>query len=324
MSSLFDPAFLNSIGILDWSYTEEAQALSFDRLVEWTERGNSTPLGYLEDQRRDLRQSLKLIYPEFESAVVFLFTYQEAKKWMLENERHEVAAYALGFGGEDYHHSIKHRLEQIFQQLSGQYPGLERYLVLDTQPVLERDLAYRAGLGWFGKNSMLISRQHGSHFLIGSLLLNQKLDLPIRSMESDHCGHCRACADACPTSAIDVDSRTLKASACISTFTIELFKDAEPPAGMENSRGEIFGCDICQDVCPWSKKALQGISGRLELLPAYAFLKDWFYHIPKEALLEKLAAFSVRGLRKHLQGTPFERPGKAGWLKNFKAYFQPK
>jgi epoxyqueuosine reductase len=324
MNSLFDPVFLDSLGVVDWGYTEEAEATSFDKLIDWTSKGSSAPLSYLEDHRRDLRQDLRLVYPEFQSAVVFLFSYRPAKKWMLENERHEVAGYSMGFGGADYHLVLKDRLDKIFEQLAKDNEKLKSFLVLDTQPVLERDLAYRAGLGWFGKNSMLISRKEGSYFLIGSLLLNQKLPLDQRSIESDHCGTCCACIDACPTLAIDPVSRTIKASDCISTFTIEIFKDSPPPKGMDTSRGEIFGCDICQDVCPWNKKTLQTTTAQLQLLEQFKFLGEWFYQFPKHLLLETISSFSGRGIRRKLEGTPFGRPGKEGWLKNLKAYFQEK
>ncbi len=260
---------------------------------------------------------MKKLYPDFQSALVFLFSYRPAKKWLLENNRHEIASYALGFGGEDYHHSLKRSLTSILSSLQNDHPGLEGYFTLDVQPVLERDLAFRAGLGWFGKNSMLINRGEGSYFIIGSLLLNQKLPISQKTVDTDHCGQCRACVDACPTLAIDEHTRTLKADRCISTFTIELMKEAPAPPGMENSRGEVFGCDICQDVCPWNTKPLARTSPEFstEKFPVIAQL---FHKNPNE-LLNFFENESGRGIQKILEGTALARPGKKGWLKNLRA-----
>lgn len=313
---MISPELLKELGVDDWGYTEESRPQSFERFRKWVEEGNHGTLNYLSDHRKDLREDLKRLYPSFQSALVFLFSYRPAKKWLLENNRHEIASYALGFGGEDYHHSLKRSLQTILEELKTHNPGLEGFFTLDAQPVLERDLAFRAGLGWFGKNSMLINRTEGSYFIIGSLLLNQKLSVSQKVMETDHCGQCRTCVEACPTLAIDGDTRTLKADKCISTFTIELMKEAPAPAGMENSRGEVFGCDICQDVCPWNTKPLvrTGASLSFEKFPKVATL---FSSSPSE-LLQFFEAESGRGVQRHLEGTALARPGKKGWLKNLR------
>lgn len=308
---------MQELGILDWGYTEESTPLSLSHYEQWVNQEKHGPLGYLADHRRNLRRDIKNVYPEFQSAIVFLFSYQAAKKWMLEHERHEVAAYSMGFDGEDYHFALKERLEQIFSALKHDYPELGRFIALDAQPVLERDLALRAGLGWFGKNSMLINQKEGSYFIIGSLLLNQKLPLSSTAVDVDHCGQCNACVEACPTKAIEVDTRTIVADKCISTFTIEMFKEVDAPQGFDKARGEIFGCDICQDVCPWNKKPLGRIAGALKLKEKFSFLREWFYEIPKTSLIQLIQDESNRGLRKKLHGTPFDRPGRTGWLKNF-------
>jgi epoxyqueuosine reductase len=247
---------------------------------------------------------------------VFLFSYQEAKKYLLDNDEYRVAAYALGFQGEDYHFALQRRLDEIFSQLKRITPSLEYKLSLDIQPVLERDLAYRAGLGWFGKNSMLINQKEGSYFLIGSLLLNQKLPLELPVLDIDHCGQCNACVEACPTQAIDPKTRTLIAKNCISTFTIETFKESSPPEGFEKSRGEVFGCDICQDVCPWNKKPMLRIVGQLELATAFAFIKKVFLDSSLDQLKDFLQRQTNRGFQRLTRGTALDRPGRKGWLKN--------
>lgn len=310
---------LKDLGIVDWGYSEESVPTTFNHYEKWTEANLHGPLGYLNDHRKDLRRDIKNLYPEFKSALVFLFSYQETKKWMLENNHHQVAAYSLGFEGEDYHHALKRKLEVIFQELKKQHPTLERFIALDTQPVLERDLAHRAGLGWYGKNSMLISRKEGSYFIIGSLLLNSTLDLETGEVDTDHCGTCTACIDACPTEAINPETRTLISEKCISTFTIEMMKEVSPPEGFDKSRGEIFGCDICQDVCPWNKKPLERVIGQLKIMERLTFLKSWFFEQSKNKTMMLIEKESNRSFKKMFQGTAFDRPGKTGWLKNLRS-----
>lgn len=319
VSLLFNSDFLKKRQFLDWGYTEDPVPLSFHRYQSWIEKKNHLPLNYLGDYRKDKRENLKNVFPEFQSALVFLFPYHEVKKWMLEEEKFDVAAYSLGFEGEDYHYTLKKRLELIAIDM-----GIKNYFIsLDAQPVLERDLAYRAGLGWFGKNSMLIHKKFGSYFLLGSLLLDQKVTFPDgvlikNKYEPDHCGNCRACIIACPTDAINEKTRTLNSSLCLATFSIEVFKDQPPPVGSEHSRGEVFGCDICQDVCPWNKKSLNLFKAKFKIKESYGFLKQWFYEWPRSELLQVIEEFSNRGLRKKLWGTAFARPTRAGWIKNLK------
>lgn len=316
-SPILDNVLLKELGVLDWGYTEEAIPLTYSNYEKWTEKELHGPLNYLNDHRKDLRSDLRHVFPEFQSALVFLFSYQESKKWMLENKEYGVAGYTLGFGGEDYHRALKARLQKIVESMGRE--DLKVFYSLDAQPILERDLAYRAGLGWFGKNSMMISRKEGSYFIIGSILLNQKLDLAIPSLELDHCGKCNACSDACPTQAINPETRTIISEKCISTFTIETFKEAPAPEGFDKSRGEVFGCDICQDVCPWNRKPLLRVVASLDLKESFSYLKEWLFEWPKESLLSFISGETNRGLKKKFFGTPFDRPGKEGWLKNLKS-----
>ena len=321
--SLFSKELLDSLGILEWGYTEESSPHSFFQFESWANK-DAGPLSYLQDHRLELRRDIKNVYPEFQSALVFLFSYQNEKKFLLENNRHEIAGYAVGFNGEDYHFEIGRRLKILFEHLN--LPHADFKISLDIQPILERDLAFRAGLGWFGKNSMLISRDHGSYFLIGSLLLNQKLNVSPKEGSPDHCGKCSLCIDACPTQAINPETRTIQASLCLSTFTIETMNEASAPPGYEKSRGEIFGCDICQDVCPWNKKVirLKDLSG--DINREVQRLMNWLSQDP-QVIMKELEVMSKRGVKKFFQGTVFERPGKIGWIKNLKAklsHFQPK
>lgn len=315
-SPILNNELLKTLGVLDWGYTEEALPHTFSKFEKWTSDSKHHPLNYLSDQRKGLRQDLRSVFPEFQSALVFLFSYQKTKKWMLENNQHSLAAYTLGFEGEDYHRALKERLSIISDSLP--LKDLKVFHSIDAQPILERDLAFRAGLGWFGKNSMLINQREGSYFIIASLLLNQKLPIEMPKLDVDHCGQCTACAEACPTQAIDPETRTLEAVKCISTFTIETFKDVTPPEGYEKSRGEVFGCDICQDVCPWNRKPLARVLGELKTREMFSHVIEWFYEWPKEKLEAFIQTETNRGFKKKLFGTPFDRPGKEGWLKNIK------
>jgi epoxyqueuosine reductase len=316
-SPVLNNKLLKKLGVLDWGYTEDPIPTTIDHYEKWTNESMHGPLQYLADHRKHLRRDLRHVFPEFQSALVFLFSYQETKKWMLDSNNHSVAAYTLGFEGEDYHRALKSRLTEISDSLN--LSDFKVFHSIDAQPILERDLALRAGLGWFGKNSMLINRGEGSYFIIGSILLNQKLPIEKSKMDIDHCGQCTSCSDACPTQAINPETRTLEASKCISTYTIEIFKDAPAPVGFDKSRGEIFGCDICQDVCPWNRKPLSRVIGELKIKDTFIHLKEWLYEWPKDKLSTFIENDTNRGFRKKLFGTPFDRPGKEGWLKNLKS-----
>ncbi len=306
---------LNTMKIVDWGYTEQLEPISFDHYDQWINANLFGPLKYLADQRKDKRKSLKNVCPACESAIVFLFDYREAKKLIDSKKRqYKIASYSIGFDDQDYHFWIKDKLELIANNLKNQISNLEYQISLDVHPVLERDLAYRAGLGWFGKNSMLINKEFGSYQLIGSLLLNQKLSLKSQALETDHCGTCTRCIEACPTEAINGEARTLDSQKCISTFTIELFKDEKPPKGYPTYSGEIFGCDICQEVCPWNSKPLV----KAETLQQSQLLN--YFDRSLDKIDSELNELSNKQFKNKFKSTSFERLGKKGMLKNLKYY----
>jgi epoxyqueuosine reductase len=305
--------------IVDWSYTDQLEANTFDKFEKWIEQGHAGPLQYLKDDRKEKRRSLKHYKNEIQSALVFLFSYAPTSKAMQDlDKKQEVASYALSCNCEDYHHFLKNALEELSVFFGTQGFSNQTFWSLDTQPVLERDLAHRAGLGWFGKNSMLISRVHGSYFFIGALYFDQQLNIESRSIDTDHCGHCRKCIDACPTDAIIEDQRQIEAQKCISTFTIETFKDATPPEGYEGS-SEVFGCDICQQVCPWNIKAFETLEWRDDLsAPKQSMILDYFVTREKELVIEDLNQLSNRSYKKKFISTSLARTGRMGLLKNLK------
>src|SRR5258708_23729442 len=163
-----------------------------------------------------------------------------------------MARYAAG---PDYHSVLWEKLDRLLEWLQREVPDCNGRGVVDSAPLLERDFARRAGLGWFGKNTMLISKKHGSFFCLGALLVDIELQ-PHPSPESSHCGTCTACLDACPTQAFPAPG-WLDARRCISYLTIEL--RGSIPEELRRPMGDwLFGCDVCQEVCPWNRKAPPG------------------------------------------------------------------
>lgn len=329
--TLFSSKFLSEHKIASWGYVEDPLPRSFTHFKKWVDEGHDLPLKYLGDHRFELRRDLRNFFPTYQSSLVFLFTYAQEKKsldhfYSTDTNWNglKVASYTLGFEGVDYHFQIGQSLGMIIQMIQEKNPSINAQITLDVHPVLERDLAYKAGLGWFGKNSMLINPSEGSFVMIGSVLLDQKLELSTPALQTDHCGHCRACVEVCPTDAIDESHRTIVAKRCISTFTIELFTEAAPISGhLEKGTGEIFGCDLCQDICPWNKKKLKDLAPlSLDDSPLRSRLIDFFLRSPLENMIIKIEGMGVREFRRFFKGTSFERSGKNGILKNLKLFSQ--
>ena len=314
--------------IVEWGHTRDDKAVSYHNYQNWLEKGRQGSLHYMTDKRALMRASLSNYYPAFQSALVFLFDYHSQRESLnrmassKEANGLELGSYTLGFSGRDYHRAIREDLNWVGMRLKEVHKDLDFQLSLDVHPVLERDLAWRAGLGWIGKNSMLIHRKHGSFVMLGALLLNKDFfpdKIPI--FETDHCGHCRLCVDACPTKAIDPETRTLTAQECISTFTIEHFKDdIPPPRNYHRKTSQFFGCDICQNVCPWNSKLLP-------LDEHFSFeralekrLLDFFLLRPVKRIVAELASMSNKGFVRFFKETAFARTGRIGLLKNLRLF----
>jgi len=306
--------------VVDWAYGDNESPKSINHYLNWVEEKRHEPLSYLADHRLELRKNLKNFYSEHQSAISFLFSYEATHYALKKTSQSElkIASFTLGFDGFDYHQVIKDYLNEIKNTLVQIDPSLKIQYVLDVHPVLERDLAYSMGLGFFGKNTMLIHPKLGSFFIIGSILLNKRLKLDTRSLEPNHCGQCTRCIDACPTQALD--EKGLIAKKCISTFTIEQFKpDSKADESMNLSSGYIFGCDICQDVCPFNTRRV-----RLNLIEEKALSKkavELFNSLTNgkiEDLIAKFQHMTNGEFKKIFIGTSFFRSGKRGLLKNFK------
>ncbi len=215
--------------------------------------------------------------------------------------RGRVSRYA--WGTRDYHDVLRERLRQLADFLHEQRPGCQTRGVVDTAPLLERDFARLAGLGWFGKNTMLINKRLGSWFFLAGLLTDVELE-PDDAHHTSHCGTCTRCLEACPTDAF-VEPYVLDARRCISYLTIEL-RDQPIPTEFRPLMGNwVFGCDVCQDVCPWNRKA------PLSSEPAFA---------PRDKLnpadLEWLLSLDDAGFETEFTGTPMHRTGRAALLRN--------
>ena len=215
------------------------------RLERWLQQGMHGQMQYMENHF-DLRTNPTLLVPGAKSVVTLLCNYFPSEK---QNEdAPQVSKYAFG---NDYHEVIRAKLKQLLALMKQEIGEVNGRGFVDSAPVLERAWAVKSGLGWVGKNGNLINKQSGSFFFIATLIVDLELvyDDPYAK---DYCGSCRRCIEACPTSAI-MENKTVNGSSCISYFTIEL-KDALIPDGMKTKFANwMFGCDVCQDVCPWNR-----------------------------------------------------------------------
>ena len=201
---------------------------------------------YLENYF-DKRLDPALLVPGAKSVVSLLYNYYP-KEELKGNSDYKVARYAYG---EDYHFVVKEKLRTLMEEIRDTIGHVEGRAFVDSAPVMERAWAKKSGLGWIGKNTLLLNREAGSYFFLAELIIDLELeyDGPVK----DYCGTCTACMDACPTDAIS-DPYVVDGSKCISYFTIELKE--EIPAEVKGKFGNwIFGCDICQEVCPWNRFA---------------------------------------------------------------------
>ena len=262
-------------------------------------------LGYAGDmawipRTAERRADPRTLWPEARSVVVVGINYGPARdplRLLDEPTRGIVSAYAQG---RDYHDVIKGRLRRLARFVVDSF-GAEVKLFVDTAPVMEKPLAARAGIGWQGKHTNLVSREHGSWLFLGELFTT--LDLAPDEGEADHCGSCRQCLDICPTDAFPAPYR-LDAKRCISYLTIE-HKGHIAPAYREAMGNRIYGCDDCLAVCPWNKFARR--------TEEYAFLPRAELTAPR---LADLAALDDRTFRTVFSGSPIKRLGRDRFVRN--------
>jgi len=242
----------SGVGIVRADPTEHREA--YESWVTAERHGEMAYLG--REDARARRYDLKGTLSGVRSVVVVTHDYPSEDPIGVPEEP-DVGVIARYARGADYHDIIKPRLKRLHQWIEGEAGSeVAGRAYTDTGPILERDLARRAGLGWFGRNTVLIHPKRGSHFLLGVLLLDLEL-IPDAPFEADHCGTCRSCLDGCPTGALlgrdEQGAPVMDARLCISYLTIEL-RGPIPRALRPAIGNRVFGCDICQEVCPWNQR----------------------------------------------------------------------
>ena len=232
-----------------FAYCGIARAVPLDedarRLESWLNKGMNGSMQYMENHF-DMRIDPSRLVPGARSVITLLMNYFPAQQQPQGPPR--VAKYAYG---KDYHEVIRSRMQEFLRRIRENIGEVNGRGFVDSAPVLERSWAVRSGLGWVGKNGNLLTKQGGSFFFIATMIVDLELDYD-DPFARDYCGSCRKCIDACPTEAIG-ENKVVDGSKCISYFTIEL-KDMLIPDTMKGKFGDwLFGCDVCQDVCPWNR-----------------------------------------------------------------------
>jgi epoxyqueuosine reductase len=228
-----------SCGISKAGFLEEEAP----RLENWLNRNMNGQMSYMENHF-DKRLNPTLLVDDAKSVISLLLNYYPSE---LQNEdSYKISKYAYG---QDYHHVIKEKLMELLHFIQTEIGEVSGRAFVDSAPVLDKAWAAKSGLGWVGKNSNLITQKVGSFYFIAELIVDLELDYDTPT--TDHCGSCTACLDACPTEAI-VAPYVVDGSKCISYFTIEL-KDNLPQEMKGKFDDWMFGCDVCQDVCPWNR-----------------------------------------------------------------------
>ena len=228
-----------SVGISKAGFLEEEAP----RLEKWLNNNMNGKMSYME-RNFDMRLDPRKIVEDAKSIISLTYNYFPKKE--PDKSGFKISKYAYG---RDYHFVIKEKLRNLLEFIKDKIGDVNGRVFVDSAPILERAWAKKSGLGWVGKNTNLISKQHGSFFFLCEIILD--INLNYDYIETDHCGSCTACIDACPTDAIS-EPYTVDGSRCISYYTIEL-KDKMPDYAKNTYDDWIFGCDICQDVCPWNR-----------------------------------------------------------------------
>lgn len=268
-----------------------------DRLGQWLGRGFHADMAWMERTRAE-RQDIQLRLPGAQSVVVVARNYYSGEAEPPPHASGRVARYAWG---RDYHRALRKPLKRLAERI-GTFEAGSRYSIsIDSSPVLERTWAERAGVGWVGKNSLILRRDMGSYFFLAVILTTVEL-APDASV-TEACGTCRACLDACPTQAI-VEPGVVDSNRCISYHTIENRGDI--PESIQARMGDwVFGCDVCQEVCPWNRFATMTDATDFHARPGQSHLD-----------LDEIQRTSREDFDTRFAGTPIRRPGLEGMKRN--------
>ena len=294
---------------LGFDYCGIAKAVKLDddarRLEHWLSKGMHGNMQYMENHF-DLRIDPQKLFPGAKSVITLLKNYYPSQKQNAEAPL--IAKYAWG---KDYHFVIRNQLHEFLEEIRTSIGNVNGRGFVDSAPVLERSWALKSGLGWIGKNGNLINKSGGSFFFIATLVVD--IDLQYDDpFAKDYCGSCTKCIDHCPTDAI-LENKVVDGSKCISYFTIEL-KDALIPNAMKDRFNNwMFGCDICQDVCPWNRFSKTNLEEDFTPIPSILSMtkNDWF-------------DLSEETFNKLFKSSPLKRSKFAGIKRNLKFISQPK
>ncbi|MBL7751528.1 MAG: tRNA epoxyqueuosine(34) reductase QueG [Chitinophagaceae bacterium] len=282
-----------------------AEALEEDarRLEKWLTKGMHGGMAYMENHF-DLRTDPRKLVPGARSVITLLLNYFPEKEQ--NTSAPQISKYAYG---KDYHEVIRSRLKDLLQMIREKVGDINGRGFVDSAPVLERAWAQKSGLGWVGKNGNLITRSGGSFFFIATLITDLDLE-PDDPFARDYCGTCNKCVESCPTEAILPD-KTINGSQCISYFTIELKDQLIPDAMKGKFDNWMFGCDTCQDVCPWNRFSTPTLESAFHPLPAVlnftsaeweALSEDAFKNIFRDSPLKRAKWEGVRRNLRFLKG----------------------
>lgn len=271
----------------------------FPHLLSWLERGFAGEMHYLP-RRAEAYAHPQHVLEGVKSVIMTAVNYRTVEPAACGPNQGRIARYAWGHA--DYHQFLKARLKQLADWLHAQVPTCRTRPVVDTAPLLERDFARLAGLGWFGKNTLLIHKRAGSYLFLGALLTDVELE-PDQPHTTSHCGTCTRCLDVCPTHAFP-EPYVLDARQCISYLTIEL-RGSIPPELRPGIGEWLFGCDLCQEVCPWNRKAPATKEPVFQPLPEFS---------PADA--RTLLLMTEEEFQARYAATPLARPGWIGLRRN--------
>jgi len=272
------------------------------RLESWLNKGMHGTMHYMENHF-DLRIDPCKLVPGARSVITLLLNYFPGRETLADAAGEGIPRVAKYAYGDDYHEVIRGKLNLLLKQMREHIGEIEGRGFVDSAPVLERTWAVRSGLGWIGKNGNLLHKQAGSFFFIATLIVDLELEYDV-PFAGDYCGSCRKCIDACPTDAIS-DDKVVNGSQCISYFTIEL-KDLLIPDTMKGKFQDwLFGCDTCQDVCPWNRFSKPATEMAFSPIPAILHFRtaEW----------EELTEESFKEIFRH---SPLKRARYAGIRRN--------
>lgn len=271
------------------------------KLETWLDKGYQASMNYMEKNLHK-RKNVKEILTTAKSIISLALNYYTPEKYSDGNDKGKVSRYAWG---KDYHLIIWQKLDELEMMLKEIQPELETLSYVDTGPIMDKAWAVRAGIGWMGKHTNVINPDYGSWFFIATIITNYEFDY--LEIITDHCGTCTACLDACPTNAI-VQEYVVDSNKCISFQTIEN-KDEIPVELKSKFDSWIFGCDICQDVCPWNHKFSQ-----------QSWIKE-FHPLNKELSYDEVTSLNTQTFNERFAESPIKRTKLKGLQRNAKFLF---